>query len=128
MLQGLIPWIEASAPTGEARKRAAGQVKDAYGQLSTSQKEGLLTTLANPKTAVTVTAQYLAKLKNRPNRFPSYEASKMHKYGMREPAIVASEYNLGPTQTRAESAQSSDYGDAVSRLASHPAMTSILGL
>lgn len=128
MLQGQIPWIEADSPTAESRKRAAGQVSQNYAKLNTGQKEGLLATLANPKTAVTVTAQYLTKLKNRPHRFPSYQAIKMHAYGAREPAIVATEYNLGPTQTRADSAQSSDYGVVVSRLAANPAMTSVLGL
>lgn len=128
MLQGLIPWIEADAPTDEARKRAAGRVKQDYSKLETSQKECLLATLANPTTAVTVTAQYLAKLKNRSNRFPSYEARRMHQYGKREPAIIATEYNLGPTQSPAGSAQSSDYGTTVSRLAAHASMTAVLGL
>lgn len=128
MLQGKIPWIEAAAPADEARKRAEGQVEEGYAKLNKSQKEALLATLANPKTAVAVTAQYLVKLKNRSNRFPAYDAGDMHKYGMREPAIIATEYNLGPSQSRREAAMSSDYGDAVARLAAQSAMDSILGL
>jgi len=129
MVEGDIPWIEAQTPTDQGRAAAKKQVDKAYSGLSDETRKALLEKLAAPTTSVPLTARYLAKLKNRPNRFPDIKAEKMTQFGQgRESGVIATEYNLGPTATAAADASASDYGLSVAHLTYHEAMRAVLGL
>lgn len=111
MAQGTIPWTEAD-PADKAAARA--KISSDFGKLLPSTMLDLLTALKWPKSNIQTAATLLAKLKNRPNRYPSMDRAG---FGATQRAceIIATEYNVGATNTPESGAQSSDYGQKIWR-------------
>jgi hypothetical protein len=118
MMQGLIPWIEQDpANKNPARK----QIETNFSALSTSTLADLHTLLAWPKSNIKTAATLLAKLKNRPSRYPSMARAD---FGTNQRAceIIATEYNIGATTSPEPSANTSDYGRRIWTYMSLPVM------
>lgn len=129
MTEGSIPWIEAKTPAAQDRQQAADAVKAAFEALPRASKQALFDALVNTRTAVPLTARYLAKLKNRPNRFPALEGERMTVFGQgREAAVIGTEYNQGPSGSPGATADPSDHGLTIAHLTYSDAMRIVLGL
>ena len=75
-------------------------------------QKNIFTMLRWPKSNIKIAAQLLSKLKNRSNRFPELTANQFDD-NYHAASVVASEYNLGPSDSNAEDARPSIYGEAV---------------
>lgn len=109
MLFGDIPWREQERThRGVARR----QIRRDFQALSASQQRDILTTLRWPKSNIDTAARLLARLKNRPNRYPTMTRPT---FGTNQRAveIIATEYNSGATTTPESSAGPSYYGQLV---------------
>ena len=106
MVMGTTPWVDQ-----ERGDRAAGRerTESNYEALSADQKAAIFQILRWPKSNIAMAARLLATLKNRANRFPTLTRSE---FGNDEHAVgvIASEYNLGPSDTLADDARASWYG------------------
>ena len=127
MQQGILPWITAKSGSEDDRDTAGDKVESHFDALQDSVKEQLLETLADPAQALAVTAPYLARLKNRSNRFPALKAGQLAD-GLHGDlaAIIATEYHLGPTDTPRDKAKPDSYGNAVGMFASDARLKQVL--
>ena len=109
MVLGLIPLIEQDPNNKEPGRT---RIKTEFSKLSTTTLTDLFTLLAWPKSNIEMAANYLAKLKNRPNRYPSLSRAV---FGTNQRAceIIATEYQLGATSSPEFSAIASDYGQRI---------------
>jgi Domain of unknown function (DUF4157) len=109
MVQGLIPWIEAD-PSNKIPART--QIEVNYSALSTTTMRNIHTALAWPKSNIKLVANLLTKLKNRPTR---YSAMTRTAFGTNQRAceIIATEYNIGATNSTEALANPSDYGQRI---------------
>jgi hypothetical protein len=112
MALGDIPVVTAAARTPEARAAAAQRVATEYGGVPEERRAAVRAMLANPDQNIDLVARWLAQLKNRPNR---YSLLTNQAFGSNERAvkIIATEYNLGPTDTPESDARASQYGDVI---------------
>lgn len=106
MSQGLIPWIEQN-PRDKGPARA--QIQANFSGLKTTTLADLRDLLAWPKSNIKTVASTLERLKNRSNRYPSLTRSA---FGSNQRAceIIATEYNIGATNSPESAANASDYG------------------
>jgi hypothetical protein len=106
MALGKITWRDQ--PT-TARAATRELVEDDYDALGFQDKVDTFNRLRFPKASVALSAMLLDKLKKRSQRWPSMTAADLAK-NQRAMAILATEYNMGPTTTPAASAGESSYG------------------
>ena len=106
MHKGLIPWTEAN-PVNKQPARAT--IATNFAALPTTSLSDLHALLAWPKSNIKTAADLLARLKNRPNRYPTMGRAS---FGVDQRAceIVATEYNIGPTTSAEPAAVASSYG------------------
>lgn len=118
MAQGLIPWTEQDANNKNPGRQ---KISDDFAKLSTGQLNDLYTQLSWAKSNVTQVAALLTKLKNRANRYPTLTRAT---FGTNQRAgeIIATEYNVGATNSPEFRANSSDYGKNVWKAMSLPIM------
>jgi hypothetical protein len=109
MAQGLIPWTEADPAN---KLPARNTIAQNFSALPGTTLTDLYSLLAWPKSNIRTAANYLAKLKNRANRYPSMMRAT---FGVNERAceIIATEYNVGATNSPEFSAQPSSYGQTI---------------
>lgn len=109
MSADLLPIKEQSKDNiDEQRKKITAE----FNELDFKTKQYLLTQLEWPKSNITYAAQYLAKLKNRTNRYPDLDR-KRFSCSEGPVSIIATEYNKGPTTTDFKNANISEYGHGV---------------
>jgi hypothetical protein len=89
--------------------------------LGPTQQREILTLLAGPRSNITTAARLLARLKNRPHRYPTMTRAA---FGANERAvkIVATEYNIGASTTGEALAEPSPYGGDVWHKTQDPLM------
>ncbi|QLE75770.1 DUF4157 domain-containing protein [Streptomyces rectiverticillatus] len=118
MVTGAIPWTEQNR---ENRAPARGKVQADYMALPPARQREILTLLSWPRSNISVAARYLARLKNRPNRYPKMTRAA---FGSNERAvkIIATEYNLGPSTSAEALAEPADYGGQVWKYMQDPLM------
>lgn len=110
MALGWMPLIEHNRIG--ASSSAESQIETAFERLTTDQMFELWRRLAWSKSAVKSVAQVLAHLKNRANRFPSMTRAAFGA-DTRAMQIIASEYNLGATNSPEAAAGPTGYGQIV---------------
>ena len=110
MARGDIPWQEARSPIPAHREAALSALERNFEALP--DEDYLIEILRSPRRSLRLTARYLARLKNRSNRYPNQTAAQFAQNG-RGLAIIATEYHLGPTATPETSASPDFYGDQV---------------
>jgi hypothetical protein len=106
MTLGRTPWIDQD-PTN--RGPAREQADKNFENLGIGQKSNLFEMLQWPKSNIRVATQTLAKLKNRPNRYPSVNRVDFAN-DQKAVGVIATEYNSGPTSSDVQSAAPADYG------------------
>jgi hypothetical protein len=106
MTEGKIPWIDQD-PTN--RDPARDQANKNFENLRIGQKSTLFEMVRWPKSNIRLATESLAKLKNRPNRYPSLKRVEFAN-DQKAVGVIATEYNSGPTSSDAKSAAPSDYG------------------
>ena len=109
MLNGDIPWMDQDL---EDRNAARDQIEENFGGLSAERQSSIFRLLKWPKSNIQTAANLLAQLKNRQNRFPNLTREEFVG-SEREAGVVATEYNMGSTNSTAEDAQPSWYGETV---------------
>lgn len=109
MAQGLIPWTEADPAN---KQPARNTIAKNFSALPNTTLTDLYNLLAWPKSNIKTAANFLAKLKNRANRYPSMPRAT---FGVNQRAceIIATEYNVGATNSPEVSAQPSNYGQTI---------------
>ena len=118
MLLGLTPWREL--PRDPAlRPPVADQIFKDYGLLSATTKVDLFNLLRFPKSNIDLCARLLARLKNRAHRWPDLapDALLRNELAMR---VIASEYNLGASETPQAAAMPTAYGGKVYTVTGSP--------
>ncbi|MEW6731006.1 MAG: DUF4157 domain-containing protein [Acidobacteriota bacterium] len=118
MLQGLIPWIEQDP---QNKQPARTQINTEFSKLPTTTLTDLHTLLAWPKSNIKMVAELLAKLKNRANRYPLMTRAAFGTH-QRACEIIATEYNVGATNSPEPLANASDYGRRIWSYMSLPLM------
>ncbi len=113
MALGWMPLIEHERVSGRESREA--EIKEAFMHLTTDQMWELWRRLRWPKSAVAAVATVLAHLKNRPNRYPHLSRSQFSADN-RAMAIVATEYNMGATNSPETAAMPTWYGTEVASL------------
>ena len=81
----------------------------------------MLTILAWPKSNIAEAANILAKLKNRPTRYPAMARADFGA-NARACQIIATEYNTGATNSAEADAQPAEYGIRIWKYMSLPLM------
>lgn len=94
------------------RSSANDQIEEAFMRLSSDQIMELWRRLAWSKSAVDSVARVLAHLKNRPNRYPTLSRSAFGA-NARAMQIIATEYNMGATNSPEAAAGPTWYGQTV---------------
>ncbi|WP_041233217.1 hypothetical protein [Cylindrospermum stagnale] len=112
MLIGKTSWIEQDRNNRDPGRRKA---EDNFNSLPMQEKEALFDLLHWPKSNIKIASQLLNRLKNRSHR---YQNLTRREFANRERAvtIIATEYNLGGTNTIEDKAGTSQYGLDVWRL------------
>jgi len=108
-LQGVIPWTEQTAGN---RGPGLARIRSGFAALSPSSQENLLTRLRWPKSNIQTAADLLVRLKNRPNRYPTLTRSAFGG-NARACQIIATEYNLGASNSAEHAASPSDFGKEI---------------
>jgi hypothetical protein len=125
MLEGDIPWRESRSGSAADREAVREAVSEAYSGVGSRRREAILEQLAAASSNINTAARLLARLKNRPHRFPRITVSQL--LNNRDAlAILGTEYHLGPTQTPLSNARPEDYGRSVAMLAASSAMGEVL--
>lgn len=128
MAEGKIPTVvaEISALEGSARRTALAQAKEqverSYESLPEKVKSDIEKRLLSPVDNIRGAAAILNWLKNRPNRYPEHRWGDLSE---NQQAIIATEYNLGPTNSQQDQASASGYGKYAVSISQ---MDEILGL
>jgi hypothetical protein len=131
MHEGSIPWFDAqiSRQTGINRKLGLyardRMVEIYYYGLRKSHRKQIETRLTNRTTAISAAANVLSNLKNRRSRFPNIDFADL---SFTQRGVIATEYDLGPTNTSARNASASDYGKTVTLLTRSLEMKLVLGI
>ncbi len=106
MVTGATPWIDQEPGN---RQPTRNLTEANFEALSADEKATIYQLLRWPKSNILMAARLLTTLKNRANRFPTLTkgdfATNQNAVG-----VVASEYNLGPSDTSAVDARPSWYG------------------
>ncbi len=110
MALGWMGLIEHERVSGHSSRE--NDIEEAFMRLTTDQMWELWRRLRWPKSAVNSVARILASLKNRPNRYPLLSKSQFGT-NHRAMAIIATEYNMGATNSPEGAAGSTWYGDVV---------------
>jgi hypothetical protein len=118
MQQGLIPWIEQDP---QSKKGARAQIASNLSALPAAKLADLHTLLAWPKSNIKTAADQLTRLKNRSNRYPSMVRSDFGS-NRRACEIIATEYNVGATNSPESLARSTSYGQNIWSYMSLPLM------
>lgn len=113
MALGWMPLIEHERVSGRESREA--EIAEAFMRLTTDQMWELWRRLRWPKSAVAAVAMVLAHLKNRPNRY-SHLSRSQFSADNRAMAIVATEYNMGATNSPEAAAAPTGYGTLVASL------------
>lgn len=118
MLIDPTKWQELPEKDGD-RKPVKKAIVDQYESLDENKKIDIFNLLRFPKTNIKLAAQLLTKLKNRSHRWPALTPEKFLKD---ETAlkIIATEYNLGATETKRAKAKPIPYGGKVYTLTGSP--------
>jgi hypothetical protein len=128
MALGMIPWREYNIAnlSGDLRSNEINRVRQAvkqnYEALPESSRDRINNIIENPVTNIQAVGKILNALKNRKNRYASRPFSQLSSW---EKGIIATEYNMGPSNTLANKAQPSDYGKTVARLSISPRLKEI---
>jgi|GEM_PF-6283100 len=106
MLLGKTKWIDQDV---NDKDESRDQIKENFGNVKVEERWDIFEQLRFPKSNILMAANLLSKLKNRPNRFPNLSKTDFaaNKHAVE---VVATEYNMGGTNSNAEDAQSSGYG------------------
>lgn len=106
MVEGLTPWVNQD---GDDESAGPQEAHNNYDQLDAATKADLFELLRWPKTNIQVAANFLAMLKNRPNRYPEMTKAE---FGQDERAmsVVATEYKLGGSDSAEQDAKIILYG------------------
>lgn len=109
MATGATPWIEQ-----DRNERSVGraEARENFLALPTVRQREILTLLRWPRSNIATTAQILAHLKNRENRYPGMSRAAFAS-SERATKIIASEYQLGGSTSPEALAQPTEYGDEV---------------
>lgn len=110
MVEGHTPWVDISKGFHGVGVHASNSN---FNLLDSETKAELFELLRWPKTNIQIAAKLLAKLKNRPHRYPEMTKGELgaddHALG-----VLATEYNMGGTDTpRHEAQPSEEYGKFV---------------
>jgi hypothetical protein len=115
----LIPWLEADLDAvlpWNYRSVLIYRTVLAFRELPYLTQVDIFNLARFPKSSIALSARLLAKLKNRPHRWPATATADV----LADPhllEIIGSEYCNGPTTTPAASARPSHYGDSTRQLA-----------
>ncbi|QGZ38230.1 uncharacterized protein DUF4157 [Pseudoduganella flava] len=111
-MAGKIPWRESNPAT---RHGVRAQTAQDFAALGVDVKSAVLRILADPRKNIFVAAALLKRLKNRPHRYPAMPRAQ---FGADEQAVklIATEYNIGASDTPLAAAKPTDYGDTVWKL------------
>ena len=107
MTEGLIPWRDLNEGSRSADLEA---IEDAYKALTMSDFLSIFNSLRFPKMNIMVAAHLLAKIKNRPNRFPTMSARDVLT-SAQAIGIIATEYNRGAYGTPLATMKNNGNGD-----------------
>lgn len=113
MALGWMPLFEH--PRVPKPGNAEDEIKESFMKLTTDQMFELWRRLSWSKSAVGYVANILAHLKNRPNRYPNLSRSDFAA-DYRAMAIIATEYNMGATNSPESRAGPTWYGDTVASI------------
>jgi hypothetical protein len=121
MVMGLTTWREKPRGQSAGAETQLRIVKD-YKALSLAKKIDVFNMLRFPKTSIGITTTLLAKLKNRPHRWPALTRAQM-RANQRACEIVGTEYNIGARDSPASNpsdpskeAQARPHGERVWKL------------
>lgn len=109
MMIGKTPWIDQQR---WSRKQGRAQTEKNFVELPPDEKITLFRLLRWPKSNISMAARLLAKLKNRANRFPALtkNAFSANPHAL---SIIATEYNVGPSDSPAKDARTSWQGELI---------------
>jgi len=123
MALGKTTWRDL--PTGAARSATLEEIENDYLALGKGPLVDIFNELRFPKTNIDVAAKLLAKIKNRPTRYPAMTARDLLSDGTAI-GVIATEYNAGASTRTANAVTISDYGTDVQDLTL--AATDLFGL
>lgn len=116
MALGLIPWRELHEKT---RRTELGQIETDFMALDALSKVDVFNSLRFPRRNVWVAAQLLAKLKNRPHRFPTLPSAGVLTNDQAI-EVIATEYNRGGFETPTADLKANFNGNFARRLVRAP--------
>lgn len=121
MAEGVMTWTEQNPGGSAQRAPGRAQIDADFAKLSVGTLRDLLTILAWPKSNIAEAAKILAKLKNRPTRYPAMARADFGA-NARACQIIATEYNTGATNSAEVDAQPAEYGIRIWKYMSLPLM------
>lgn len=125
MVLGYLDWRDLPEDS-EARPAVTSQIDAEFEQLPVAQKVDLFNRLRFPRSNIDIAARLLARLKNRPHRWPNTPSGELCD-DQHAVEILATEYNIGATATPAENAGPNHNGPKIWRNVNAPYIVPYFG-